>query len=714
MPYYPYPPHGTGYERDPYMYYPQPHDPYAAPPHRPHPSGRSHWNDRDREKENFAVEDRDDRVVQRLSEKEPKVSPLLGFGGNRPKSDKAAYRKELEKQMAEKKDRETKDKIARESFEKQKDTEIYDPFGKGGCGAPVRDQFGNLVADLKQMRRINENRLSNTSPLSQRRSKDGIIKEGSESPLTSKSPRTTILTYGKDDEDKKLATQENYRDYLQRQVREKEEMKRKEKERLKLEEEKELEQLERDRKRLQEEYQQELERQRRKEEEARRKNEEIKKQAEIKRQIAIMQQEQEMLKEETERKAMAERRLQEIGNQSFSPAQVRAESPPIPTLRHKMKQFSEVPPRTPDGPEPSSYRSSSPPVPTLRKKQAKSMYQDPEQRALSSAEGSRQPFEGSRQPVEGSRQPVKGSRQPVEGSRQPNAVSRHPTMDHFTHPPHPQEVSNPQDIGELDTRQPHVTSGAQDFLSLNLRHQRPPASPETEQNALLTQLGAIRMHLQAELAKQVGQQPQHSDIFEKAKQHKPKIAGPKVARPKESATGNTLSGDFLEELPEDPGSVSRSELQQEAPLRHQQNFLQRRRVQQPHSVDSPLLSADTAHFSGNPFADDVSIGGASIAESAHRPRRRQWGERGRASSPGGRSKFSVNTLEVEDMVARNEERTRRLEAILNSGSAQHTATLDANYFPPSATARHHHGTRRTQSRQSESSLDCETQHLPVP
>lgn len=228
------------------------------------------------------------------------------------------------------------------------------------------------------------------------------------------------------------------------------------------------------------------------------------------------------------------------------------------------------------------------------------------------------------------------------------------------------------------------------------------------------------MHLQAELAKQVRQQPQHSDIFEKAKQHKPKIAGPKVTRPRVSATSvNTpydiarWPGDFLEELPEDPDSVSHLESQQQLPLH--QNFQHRRIAQQTRNVDSPLLSAETGHFSRNPFADDVSIGGASITESATRPRRRQWGEGDRVPSPSGRSMLSVDTLAVEDMVARNEERARRLEAILNSKSAQHNAPLGANYFPTSATdTTGRHSSRGILSRPSESSLDCETQHLPVP
>jgi hypothetical protein len=621
------------------------------------------------------------------------------------------YRRELEKQMMEKKDRDSKDKIARESFEKQKDTEIYDPFGKGGCGAPVRDQFGNLVADLKQMRRINENRLSNTSPLSQQHNKDvpkDSPKEGTQSPLATHSPRTTILTYDKDDEDKKIATQESYRDYLQRQVKEKEEMKRKEKEKLKLEEQKELEQLERDRKRLQEEYQEEVERQRRKEEEARRKNEEIKNQAEIKRQIAIMQQEQEMLRDETEMKALAEKRLDAIGQLSPSPAQSRAASPPIPTLRRKMKQFTEAPPRTPDGPEHSNFRSSSPPVPTLRKKQARSQQHDPSQ-----AESADRAAASSHQVVPhvtlDSRPHLQKSEEAVQ-----NTYTQQPP------PPQPQEAG-----GDLHVQHPPDTHGGQEFVSTG--PSRPQMSSEADQNALLKQLGAIRMHLQAELAKQTGHQLEESDIFEKAKQQKPKIAVPKVPKSKDSATRSALrdftrvklessrNRDFLEDFPENPDTVSMMEEQQQALLHHQRNLLQRAKVKQRRQyeeLDSPMLSGDTSQVSRYPFAD-------SAGSSHHQPARRQRDSGDRIPSPGGRSKFSVNTLDVEDMAVRNEARMRRLEAILNSGSVSAHAQSDTdslpsfsgNNFPPSATARPE-GRGRV-SRHSEHSLDCDTTHLPV-
>lgn len=605
------------------------------------------------------------------------------------------------------------EKLAKENYDKQKNTEIYDPFGKGGCGAPVRDQHGNLVADLKQMRKINENRLSNSSPLGQLRQSDGL-----QSPADHESPQT-ILTYDKMDD--KKATQESYRDYLQRQVKEKEAIKQMEKERQKYEEQKELEQLEKDRKRLQEDYERELERQKKKEEDARKRNEAIKREAEIKRQMVIMQREEEVLKDEEEWRALAEKRLDENIANATDSVQRQSNSPPIPSLRHKGQQLSNPPPlRTPDphsmAPDHAtirpSFRTTSPPVPTLRKK-----------------------LSGFK---EKSTERTVESVQPRE--KTVNVESAPPIRD-----PAPyrssQEFSTEQD--SASTIRTRRLQGDYDAQTSGHPPKRPVSSESEQQAKLLTQLGAIRMHLQAELAKQT---TQPYDIFEKAKKRKPKIPTPMVPRPNDSSSMSGLNeftklkysdiskrGKFLEEFPEVPASESALELQQRALLMHQQDLLRkaqsnnnarlrgRGRKTEPR-LDSLSLSTHTAQVamdSRNPFSDDISrssIGDMSLGDLPQRtraPRNMQ----GHVSSTG--SRLSVNTVDVENMAVSNEERLRRLEAILSAGSSKQNATdnysMDGDYYfspgprapPPPVQV------RTTHSRQSEKSLDCETQHLPV-
>lgn len=628
-------------------------------------------------------------------------SPTWRRGQDRgPKLDKLTYREELEKQMKEKKERELMDKICKEELDKKKDNEIYDPFGKGGCGAPVRDQYGNLVADLKQMRRINENRLSNNSP------KLGNSAEGKDLDVQmhihsgsspDKTPPHTILTYSKrDNDDVKKSAQDSYRDYLRQQVKEKEELKRKEKERQKIEEQKELDQIERDRKRMQEEYQQELERQRKKEVEARTKNEAIKLEAERERQRVMMQREQEALRESAEQRRFAEMELEKkLSSPRHIPSHDRTLSPPIPTLRHKvpkkstsdLQSQSNLPPSSSENPsylpatihpnlEPDPteqtmdnrviFRTSSPPVPTLRKKQ--------------------------------------------------------------------DQASN----GEIDTSRPKPRSDPHQHSDQTSTVSSVHVAPGRQLSALdseeiLTKLGAIRMHLQEELAKQKGET--HSDIFERAKQHKPRMAIP--SKSKDSATVKALEDfnklkfskmterpDFLERYPEAPHSMNTHAVQQEPLLRHQQGLRG-----QPQAMHSNLMGSvgpsdvgpcHPLHLFGNDNDSLTRTSGRnnfSLPEPPPVPRYGgRWDRRG--TSPSTLS--STNTYQMDSMATRNEERIRRLEAILKSG--MYSGSLDHGqeekrerrlpYTLPQGIGGSSGAAYRRPSGRSEKSLDCETRHLP--
>ncbi|XP_046891194.1 uncharacterized protein LOC124477447 [Hypomesus transpacificus] len=68
------------------------------------------------------------------------------------------YQEELEQQIQEKQERRRLEKAERDRAEAKLEAEIknYDPWGRGGCGAPLRDNQGDLITDLKQMHRQNE------------------------------------------------------------------------------------------------------------------------------------------------------------------------------------------------------------------------------------------------------------------------------------------------------------------------------------------------------------------------------------------------------------------------------------------------------------------------------------------------------------------------------------------------------------------------------
>lgn len=99
----------------------------------------------------------------------------------------------------------------------------------------------------------------------------------------------------------------------------------------------------------------------------------------------------------------------------------------------------------------------------------------------------------------------------------------------------------------------------------------------------------------------------------------------------------------------------------------------------------------------------------------------------RPLSPGSFSQQSVATLDIDILAARNEERARRLESILNAGSSQalHEDPQDIlhNFMerdqhkqlqqitPGVGTSPH---SVLLPSRSSETSLDCETLFQPLP
>ena len=735
------------YTFHPHMEYPpHPPDPYY---HLPMHMGNPYLPVRRPEPWDMEYESRGRRGMEMSKAKEPRlekenqllrksdddgeefISPLGGRSSKTPKQTKASYRAELEKQMLEKKEKETQKKLEKERFELKKETEIYDPWGKGGCGAPVRDRRGNLVTDLKKMRKLNNERLMCTStspqrPQSTAEDGSGDIDEGSPNTTPQKSP----YTYDWKQNEKKV-DQDGYRDFLRQQVEEKEAAKRKEKEQKRMEEQKEIDRLEQERKKLQEDYAREQEAQRRKEAELRAKNEVLKREAEEKRREAALMKHQEELEEAEREQEELNRALTERLQQPLPPP--RTKSPPIPVIKRRMEQghLPLPPPSTEDNidyhqPE---YRSSSPPVPTVRHKlmnQQKAPSHPPQEPAAPRS---------SSPPV------------PALRKRMQSEVKLEP----------PNLVTEPRSTAEVHGQTITVSE---------------PRQPESKSSDLLRQLSAMRRHLLSEKDK-LSKKQDHThrkdddttshrsdDIFDMARVQKPRMALPRSrlppklgAAPKDSMAlsdvlrdftalrENTTQRGFLREFPEPPLSEGSFVAQQNALIAQQELKLAELRTDRrskkenkPVSLShegSNLLASNSTHVplsSGSIFSGDSSRAytrdQAALGPHVSRPReRRQWGldptpplhpHQHRVPSAGGQSQFSVATLDVDNMARQNEERKRRLDAILNAsaGNTQEPQAILQNFL--SRTNKPQPFTDgRTVTRQSEKSLDCETQFHPI-
>jgi len=93
--------------------------------------------------------------------------PPGGFSSlSNRQTNKSSYKEELERQIAEDKARKEQAKKAANDYDLkvEKQAEIYDPFGKGGAGAPIKTVSGNIVTDLRKLRAHNE--LNSNDPTS--------------------------------------------------------------------------------------------------------------------------------------------------------------------------------------------------------------------------------------------------------------------------------------------------------------------------------------------------------------------------------------------------------------------------------------------------------------------------------------------------------------------------------------------------------------------
>ncbi|XP_038149673.1 centrosome and spindle pole-associated protein 1-like [Cyprinodon tularosa] len=126
-----------------------------------------------------------------------------------------SYREALRKQITEKEEnvRREKEKKRRDAAELLDEMVVYDPWGKEGAGAPIKDKHGNIVCDLNRMHRINNNRRTS-------------LRDETGAPISQQGHQS-------------LLQQESYREQLKQQIEQNKRKKEEERERIRIAEEKE-------------------------------------------------------------------------------------------------------------------------------------------------------------------------------------------------------------------------------------------------------------------------------------------------------------------------------------------------------------------------------------------------------------------------------------------------------------------------------------------
>ncbi|ELK35372.1 Centrosome and spindle pole-associated protein 1 [Myotis davidii] len=327
-----------------------------------------------------------------------------------PKQTLQSYQEALQQQIREREQRRKKEREEKENYEAKLEAEMrsYNPWGKGGGGAPLRDTEGNLInraqdlmvisgapsyfsfyqslarADLNKMHRQNIDAYHNPDarPYEDKRavvsldqnlatsnaeSLEDSADKNSGHIQTQSSPFARGNVFGEPPTELQIRQQETYKNFLRFQIAEKKRREEAERERLRIEEEKEEKRLAEQRARIQQEYEEEQEKKREKEEEQRLKNEELIRLAEKRRKEAEKKKKEEEEKHNQQLQHYYERE-NIIGKET---KRLKQPSPVVPALQNKIAGKLQRPPSVDSIisafiQERSVSRAQSPPVPARK------------------------------------------------------------------------------------------------------------------------------------------------------------------------------------------------------------------------------------------------------------------------------------------------------------------------------------------------------------
>ncbi|KAM4533412.1 centrosome and spindle pole-associated protein 1 [Odontesthes bonariensis] len=249
------------------------------------------------------------------------TSPLAMEGLHADKSKQRresllSYQEALRHQIEERKEREKREKEERERLDAKLEAEMmaYNPWGRSGGGAPIKDQNGNLVSDLIQMHRSNlfTVRAKAVAPLSHRLS----------------------AGYSDQSPPRQLHKQDRYKEDLKQQIEENKRKQAEERERVRIAEKKEEQRLATDRARIQQEYEEEQRKQKKPESKQKNPIQISKPKTPREEKLKSTKRQKEMLPQ------IDRTREKEISQLIYQ----RSASPPIPTLQKK--QANLVPSRS--------------------------------------------------------------------------------------------------------------------------------------------------------------------------------------------------------------------------------------------------------------------------------------------------------------------------------------------------------------------------------
>ncbi|XP_062345467.1 centrosome and spindle pole-associated protein 1 isoform X3 [Cinclus cinclus] len=291
-----------------------------------------------------------------------------------------SYQQELQQQIREREERRRQEREEKEKLEAE--MRNYNPWGRGGGGAPLKDAEGNLITDLNIMHKRNEEAYHNPEArlyedkraivdlsLASSRPENSEASTNKTAGITfaQASPFARGNVFGEPPSPEQLKRQESYKNFLRLQIEEKRRREEAEREKLRIEEEKEEKRLAEQRMRIQKAYEEELEERRRKDEERRLKNKEVIQLDEERKKEAEKQGKEKEEKQEERLRQYFEKEKMEEEKKMLS----RQSSPIVPALQNKSVKKEERIPSAEShlsycAQDPAQPRAPSPPVPARR------------------------------------------------------------------------------------------------------------------------------------------------------------------------------------------------------------------------------------------------------------------------------------------------------------------------------------------------------------
>ncbi|KAK5850286.1 hypothetical protein PBY51_014548 [Eleginops maclovinus] len=283
-----------------------------------------------------------------------------------------SYQEALRLQIREREDQKRKVKEEMDRYEAKIEAEMiaFNPWGRSGAGAPIKDQNGNVVSDLKHMHRTHKD--PHRTPVSRGSGQCFLMEKGDASPAAEAPPTHRLSGFSDQLTPEKLQLKDRYKEELFQQMEEKKRKQAEEAERLRIREEKYERRLVEERARLQRGYEEEQRRHEEKQRTPQRKTEnrqtetrvhEAEPQQEEPEQEEPEQEEPEEEPEQEEPEQEPEQEVPEEEAQSTPEIVHGGGSPPVPALQRRLKYQEACRPSTEESLIHTERSVSAPPRP---------------------------------------------------------------------------------------------------------------------------------------------------------------------------------------------------------------------------------------------------------------------------------------------------------------------------------------------------------------